>query len=113
MEETKQESYIAKASGLKRKDYISYALGDTGCCLVFGLVTTLLQRYYTDVLLLNPLFIMLMFVVARVWDAVNDPIMGRICDTMKVSKWGRYRPWFLYGGIPLALAAVLMFVCRT
>ena len=109
-EEIKQESYIAKASGLKTKDYISYALGDTGCCLVFGLVTTLLQRYYTDVLLLNPLFIMLMFVVARVWDAVNDPIMGRICDTMKLSKWGRYRPWFLYGGIPLSLAAVLMFV---
>ena len=54
-EETKQ-SYIAQASGLKRKDYVSYALGDTGCCLVFGLVTTLLQRYYTDVLLLNPLF---------------------------------------------------------
>ena len=110
MEEVKQESYIAKASGLKRKDYVAYALGDTGCCLVFGLVTTLLQRYYTDVLLLNPLFIMLMFVVARVWDAVNDPIMGRICDTMKLSKWGRYRPWFLYGGIPLSLAAVLMFV---
>ena len=112
MEEIKQEeqSYIAKASGLKSKDYIAYALGDTGCCLAFGLVTTLLQRYYTDVLLLHPLFIMLMFVVARVWDAVNDPIMGRICDTMKVSKWGRYRPWFLYGGIPLSIAAVLMFV---
>ena len=110
MEETKQESYIAKASGLNKKDYISYALGDTGCCLVFGLVTTLLQRYYTDVLLLNPLFIMLMFVVARVWDAINDPMMGRICDTMKISKWGRYRPWFLYGGIPLSIAAVLMFV---
>ncbi len=105
-----EETYLSKASGLNKKDYISYALGDTGCCLAFGLVTTLLQRYYTDVLLLNPLFIMLMFVVARVWDAVNDPIMGRICDTIKPSKWGRYRPWFLYGGIPLALAAVLMFI---
>ena len=110
-EEVKSEqSYIARASGLKGKDYVSYALGDTGCCLAFGLVTTILQRYYTDVLLLNPLFIMLMFVAARIWDAVNDPIMGRICDTMKVSKWGRYRPWFLYGGIPLAIASVLMFV---
>lgn len=105
-----EQSYIAKASGLKTKDYVAYAFGDTGCCLVFGLVTTLLQRYYTDVLLLHPLFIMLMFVIARVWDAVNDPIMGRICDTMKLSKWGRYRPWFLYGGIPLSIAAVLMFV---
>ena len=105
-----EQSNIAKFSGLKGKDYVSYALGDTGCCLAFGLVTTLLQRFYTDVLLLHPLFIMLMFVVARVWDAVNDPIMGRICDTIKPSKWGRYRPWFLYGGIPLAISAVLMFI---
>lgn len=105
-----KESLIAKASGLKGKDYLAYALGDTGCCLVFGLVTTLLQRYYTDVLLLHPLFIMIMFVVARIWDAVNDPIMGRICDTIKVSKWGKYRPWFLYGSIPLILSSILMFI---
>ena len=56
-----EQSNIAKFSGLKGKDYVSYALGDTGCCLAFGLVTTLLQRFYTDVLLLHPLFIMLMF----------------------------------------------------
>ena len=104
------QSLIAKASGLKGKDYVAYALGDTGCCLAFGLVTTLLQRFYTDVLLLHPLYIMLMFVVARVWDAINDPIMGRICDTVKASRWGRYRPWFLYGSIPLAISAILMFV---
>ena len=107
---TSDQSLIAKSSGLKSKDYVAYALGDTGCCLVFGLVTTLLQRYYTDVLLLHPLYIMLMFVAARIWDAVNDPIMGRICDTIKTSKWGRYRPWFLYGSIPLALSGVLMFI---
>ena len=110
MSDISNQSYIARASGLKNKDYVAYALGDTGCCLAFGLVTTLLQRFYTDVLLLHPLFIMIMFVVARVWDAVNDPIMGRICDTIKPSKWGRYRPWFLYGGIPLAISAVLMFI---
>jgi len=109
-EKVQEQSYIAKASGLKNKDYLAYALGDTGCCLAFGLVTTLLQRYYTDVLLLHPLFIMLMFVVARIWDAVNDPIMGRICDSIKPSKWGRYRPWFLYGSIPLTISAILMFV---
>ena len=108
--ETAKPSLIAQASGLKGKDYVAYALGDTGCCLAFGLVTTLLQRYYTDVLLLHPLYIMLMFVVARVWDAINDPIMGRICDTVKASRWGRYRPWFLYGSIPLALSAIFMFI---
>ena len=104
------ETLISKASGLKAKDYIAYALGDVGGCLVFSLVTTILQVWYTDVFKLNPFFIMIMFVVARVWDGINDPIMGRICDTVKVSRWGRYRPWFLYGCIPLALSAILMFI---
>ena len=40
--ETAKPSLIAQASGLKGKDYVAYALGDTGCCLAFGLVTTLL-----------------------------------------------------------------------
>lgn len=107
---TSETSYISRTSGLKTKDYIGYALGDTACCLVFGLVTSLLQKFYTDIFHLSPLFIMLMFIGARVWDAINDPIMGRICDTVKPSKYGRYRPWFLYAGPPLAIASILMFV---
>ena len=103
------ESYIAKTSGLKTKDYIGYAMGDVAGCLVFSLVTSLLQKFYTDVFNISPLFIMFMFIAARVWDAVNDPIMGRIVDTVKPSKYGRYRPWFLYNAIPLALLSILMF----
>lgn len=108
--EDSQNSMIAKASGLKTREYVCYALGDAGGCLVFGLVTSLLQTYYTDVLILSPLFIMLMFVAARIWDAVNDPIMGRICDTAKVSVKGRYRVWLLRVAVPLALSSILMFI---
>lgn len=104
------ESYISRTSGLRSKDYVGYALGDTACCLVFGLVTSLLQKFYTDIFALSPLWIMLMMVGARVWDAVNDPIMGRICDTMKPGKWGRYRSWLFYAAIPLSISAILMFV---
>ena len=110
VEIAQEQSYIAKTSGLKMKDYVGYAMGDTACCLVFGLVTSLLQKFYTDIFGLTPLFIMLMFIGARVWDAVNDPIMGRITDVVKPNKWGRYRPWFLYAAIPLTLSAILMFV---
>lgn len=102
--------YIARTSGLKFKDYLGYALIDTAGCLIFSLVTTLLQKYYTDILHLSPLFIMLMFIGARVWDAINDPIMGRIADTAKPKKSGRYRPWVLYAAVPLAISGVLMFV---
>ena len=104
------ESYIARTSGLRAKDYIGYAMIDTAGCLVFSLVTTLLQKFYTDIFHLSPLFIMLMFIAARIWDGINDPIMGRICDTAKPGKGGRYRPWILYAAFPLALSAVLMFL---
>ena len=104
------ESYIARTSGLKAKDYIGYAMIDAAGCLVFSLVTTLLQKFYTDIFHLSPLFIMLMFIAARIWDGINDPIMGRICDTVRPSRYGRYRPWILYAALPLSLSAVLMFL---
>jgi GPH family glycoside/pentoside/hexuronide:cation symporter len=107
---TPAQSYISKTSGLKTKDYFGYALGDVAGCLVFSLVTTLLQKYYTDILSLSPLFIMLMMIVARVWDAINDPMMGRIADTRRTTKWGRYRPWLLYVSVPLGISAILMFI---
>ena len=97
------QSYIARTSGLKGKDYLGYAMVDAAGCLVFSLVTTLLQKFYTDIFHLSPLFIMVMFIVARVWDAINDPMMGRICDTVKPSKYGRYKQWFLYIAAPLAV----------
>lgn len=105
-----QESNIQKASGLKTKEYIAYGMGDAGGCMVFSLVTSILQTYYTDVLILSPLFIMIMFVAARLWDAINDPMMGRICDVAKVTKHGRYRVWFLRVAIPLAVSAILLFL---
>ena len=103
-------TYIAKTSGLKGKDYVGYAMVDAAGCLVFSLVTSILQKYYTDVFNLSPLFIMFMFIGARVWDAINDPIMGRICDTVRAGKYGRYRQWFLYIAFPLAISTILMFV---
>ena len=114
-EETKVEtktdrSYISQTSGLQGKDYIGYALGDFAGCLCFSTVTTILQKYYTDILGLTPLFIMIMFIVARVWDAINDPIMGRIVDIRRPGKDGRYRPWMKWVAIPLCLATILMFL---
>ncbi len=105
-----QHQYIARTSGLKTRDYLGYAMIDAAGCLIFSLVTTLLQKYYTDILHLSPLFIMLMFICARIWDGINDPIMGRIADTVRPGKYGRYRPWVLYAAFPLAVCGVLMFV---
>ena len=89
-----EQSYIARTSGLKTKDYVGYAMIDTAGCLVFALVTTLLQKFYTDIFHLSPLFIMIMFIIARVWDGINDPIMGRIADTAKPGRSGASTRYF-------------------
>lgn len=105
-----EQTYISKTSGIKMKDKIGYAMGDVGSLLVFGLVQSVLQKYYTDVLGVNVVSILIMFVVARIWDAINDPLWGRIIDGAKVTKDGRYRRWVKIFALPVAFAAVLMFV---
>ncbi len=103
-------SYIARTSGIKAKDKIGYAMGDLASCLVFGLTQSVLNKYYTDVLEISVLSVMIMTIVARVWDAINDPIWGRLIDGAKPRKDGRYRPWIRIFAVPVAVAAVLMFL---
>lgn len=104
------QSYISRTSGIRFRDKMGYAIGDAGNLFVFSLVTTLLQVYYTDILHIAPSLIMILFTAARVWDAVNDPIWGRIVDTRPVGGQGRYRPWLIRLALPLAVSAILMFV---
>ena len=104
------QSNISRTSGIKAKDKIGYAMGDFGSLLVFGLVQSVLQRYYTDILQINIVSIMTMMVVARIWDAINDPIWGRIIDGAQPGPDGRYRRWIKIFAIPVAVSAVLMFV---
>lgn len=73
-------------SGIKMKDKIGYALGDTAGILTFGIIGSYLQIYYTNVLFISPAKIMILFLIARIWDAINDPIWGVIIDSRKVAR---------------------------
>ena len=105
-----EQSYIQRTSGIKARDKIGYAMGDVASCLIFGLTQSILNKYYTDVLEIGVLSVMIMTIIARIWDAINDPIWGRIIDGAKPKADGRYRRWIKIFAIPVALAAVLMFV---
>ena len=85
-------------------------MGDLASCLVFGLTQSVLNKYYTDVLEISVLSVMIMTIIARVWDAVNDPIWGRFIDGAKKYPDGRYRHWIKVFAVPTSLAAVLMFL---
>ena len=100
---------ISATSGIKARDKIGYAMGDVASCLVFGLTQSVLNKYYTDVLEISVLSVMIMTIIARIWDALNDPIWGRLIDGAKPRSDGRYRRWIKIFSVPVALATILMF----
>ena len=105
-----EKGYIASTSGIKARDKIGYAMGDLASCLVFGLTQSVMNKYYTDGLGIAVSSVMIMTIIARIWDAINDPIWGRLIDGAKPKADGRYRRWIRIFALPVALSAVLMFV---
>ncbi|MDR1805571.1 MAG: glycoside-pentoside-hexuronide (GPH):cation symporter [Clostridium sp.] len=98
-----------RSAGIAFSEKIGYAMGDMGCQLTFSLIGAFLQMFYTDNLGLQTAQIALLMVVARVWDAVNDPIWGGLIDRRRAGKNGKFRPYLLWVSLPMAAAAVLMF----
>ncbi|MDE6660077.1 MAG: glycoside-pentoside-hexuronide (GPH):cation symporter [Eubacterium sp.] len=95
--------------GIKFKDKLGYAMGDMGGLLTFSLIGAFQNKFYTDVLHISPAKIMVLIFVARIWDAINDPIWGAFIDSRKPTRHGRFRPYIFWFSIPLAVSAVLMF----
>jgi GPH family glycoside/pentoside/hexuronide:cation symporter len=87
---------------------VSYGAGDFAFNLSFTFSSLFLLYFYTDVLGLNATTAGLVIMVALVWEGITDPIIGMIANRTR-SRWGRYRPYLLFGAIPLALSVVAMF----
>ena len=85
-----------------------YAVGDFGINLYFISVLTYLLYFYTDVMGISAAAAGGVFAVARFVDAVTDPLMGFIAERTR-TRWGRMRPYLLFGAIPLALISILTF----
>ena len=91
------------------RNYVGYAMGDMAGVLTFGTIGSFLQMFYTDILHISLGSITVLMMVARIWDAVNDPMCGALIDSRKPTKYGRFRPYVWYFAIPLALAFVATF----
>ena len=90
------------------KKSVGYAVGDLGINLYFISSMTFLLYFYTDILEISAAAAAGVLLVARVVDALTDPIMGAIAERTN-TRWGRLRPYLLLGAIPLGVITVLTF----
>ena len=91
------------------RDRFGYMFGDLGSSLLFNLIGSYLLVFYTDVLGISAAAVGTLMIVSRVWDAINDPMMGVFVDKQKPGKNGKFRPYLLYMGLPLGLFTILTF----
>ncbi len=92
-----------------KKEVTTYAVAALGQGLVYSCMSSYITDYYMNVLTLNAMFVILLMLLARVWDAINDPMMGMIMDRHTTKK-GRMKPYPLWTAVPIAVLTILMFV---
>ena len=93
---------------LSRRTKFLYGIGDTG----FSLTSTILGAYFAifliDVVGISPGVAAVAIFVGRSWDYINDPLIGHISDRTR-TRWGRRRPFLLFGPLPFALAFTMLW----
>ncbi len=102
------ESREVKPFGMQ--DKVGYMLGDFGNSLLFNFIGSYLLVFYTDAFGISAAAVGTLMAVSRIWDAINDPMMGVFVDKRKPGKDGKFRPYIKYMGIPLGIFTILTFL---
>jgi Na+/melibiose symporter-like transporter len=95
-------------NGLTGKEKFAYGIGAVGKDMVYMLSASYVLYYFQDIMKTSAIAMGIILLVARVFDAFNDPIMGVIVAKTK-TRWGKFRPWLLIGTITNAAVLILMF----
>ena len=90
------------------REKIGYAMGDVASCFFWATFSTFLMYFYTDVYGLSAAAVGTMFGVSRLWNSINDPIMGILADRTK-SRHGKFRPWLLWLAVPMVILGIATF----
>jgi GPH family glycoside/pentoside/hexuronide:cation symporter len=98
----------APTERLPLSEKIGYSCADAAANLVFMAMVVFQTSFYTDVFGLALNSAANVVLIARLWDAVWDPIMGVIADRTK-TRWGRFRPWILWTAVPWAAAMIAAY----
>jgi Na+/melibiose symporter-like transporter len=98
-----EKKYVGK------KELWMFALGAGGQGMIYAMMSSYISDYYVNVLQLNLWFVLALMLLARVWDAINDPLMGMIVDS-HTTKWGKMKPYILFASVPIAVLTILMYL---
>lgn len=90
------------------REKVGYGFGDMASSMFWKIFGMYLLFFYTKVFGISPAAAGTMFLLTRVWDSLNDPMMGVIADRTH-SRWGKYRPYLLWFAIPFAVMGVVTF----
>ncbi len=93
---------------VSKKSKLIFAFGGLGKDAMFAM-STIMLFYFTTLIGISPLFIGTMMMIVRVWDAVNDPIMGGIVSNTN-TRMGKFRPWILIGSFLNAIILIIIFL---
>ena len=106
---TEQEQALLNKKYLKPRDYILFSLARFASSAVTGLIQGYLLYFYTSCVGINANAVGLMFLITKIFDGLNDPIMGAIVDKTR-TKWGKMRPYLFFGAIPWGIVTIAMFL---
>ncbi len=91
------------------QDKIGYAMGDMGCGFSFQLVSTFMQLFYLQYIGIKAADYAVIILISKIFDAINDVVIGNLVDTKRIGKKSKYMPWILAGGLILVIFNVMIF----
>jgi len=103
----KQEKQPA-AGVVPLKESLAYLIGGVGSGMIYSIMSSLITDFYLNVMKLAPMFVFWLMLLARLWDAVSDTMMGALMDRVN-PKRGKMRSWIFYMAFPIAAVTFLMF----
>lgn len=106
--ETEVKSIDTSRKYVPNKEFYMYCIGGAGQGMIYAIMSSYISDFYTNVMQLPLIFVLLLMLLARVWDAINDPMMGMIVDRT-TTKWGKMKPYILWAVVPIAVLSFLMF----
>ena len=98
------EKYVSK------KEFRMFAVGAAGQGMIYAMMSSYISDFYINVLQVPLMFVLLLMLLARVWDAINDPLMGIIADR-RAGKGKSIKTFIVWAVVPISILTILMFYC--